>query len=329
LDHRRFTLLMLFFPSLLFWPASIGKDAVMLFLLGVVFYGASQLLGPDVRWWGILPVIAGAAGMMLIRSHVALMAALSLAVATAFAVLGGSRSRGSSGRGRAVRGVALVVVIAAAALATTQTSRFFTQEAGEATSTEQALELTVERTQIGESAFEPIVVTSPAQIPKATVSVLFRPYPWEAKNVANLLAAAESLLLAGLLVFSIGRLRFWPSSAWRRPILIYAAAYTLMFVVAFSSIGNGGILARQRVQMLPFLLLAVSVPAWRWWTGNRDGARSDGGSDAEAGPGDAAEGTDTASVMGAGPAAVGTMGSPGPDVLTGSVGGGARPGGTG
>jgi hypothetical protein len=161
------------------------------------------------------------------------------------------------------------------------------------------------------------------------MSVLFRPYPWEAKNVANLLAAAESLLLAGLLVFSIGRLRFWPSSAWRRPILIYAAAYTLMFVVAFSSIGNGGILARQRVQMLPFLLLAVSVPAWRWWTGDRDGARSDGGSDAEGGSGDAGDGSDTASVMGAGPAAVGTMGSPGPDVLTGSVGGGARPGGTG
>jgi hypothetical protein len=38
-----------------------------------------------------------------------------------------------------------------------------------------------------------------------------------------------------------------------------------MFIVAFSSIGNAGILARQRSQMLPLLFLAFAVPATKWW----------------------------------------------------------------
>lgn len=265
MDHRRFTVLMMFFPSLLFWPSSIGKDALMVFLLGIVFYGASLLLAPRARLLGVIPFVVGMGGMVLIRAHVALMAALAVAVATAFAFLGGTRAEGASGRGRLVRVAALVVMVVAAAVATTQTSRFFTQEAGEATSTEAALELTLERTQVGKSQFEPVLVTGPVQLPAGTMSVLFRPLPWEARNAGNLIAAAESLLLLGLVVTSVKRLRFWPSSAWRRPILIFAAAYTLLFVVAFSSIGNGGILARQRVQLLPFVLLAVSVPAIRWW----------------------------------------------------------------
>jgi hypothetical protein len=265
LDHRRFTYLMMFFPSLLFWPSSIGKDAVMMFLLGVVFYGAGLLLAPRARLIGVVPFALGMSGMVLIRAHVALMACLAVAVATAFAFLGGTRAEGATSRGRLVRIVALVVMVAAASVATTQTSRFFTQQAGEATSTEGALQLTLERTQVGKSKFEPVLVTNPVLLPAGTLSVLFRPLPWEARNVGNLIAAAESLLLLGLVLTSLRRLRYWPMSAWRRPILIFAATYTLLFVVAFSSIGNGGILARQRVQLLPFVLLAVSVPATRWW----------------------------------------------------------------
>jgi hypothetical protein len=265
LDHRRFTYLMMFFPSLLFWPSSIGKDAVMIFLLGVVFYGAGLLLGPRARLVGVLPFVAGMSGMVLIRAHVAAMAALAVVVATGFATLGGTRAEKVSIRGRMVRIVALLVMVGAATVAVTQTSRFFTQEAGEATSTEGAMELTLERTMIGNSAFQPVLVTTPALLPAGTLSVLFRPLPWEARNVGNLIAAGESLLLLALVVVSVKRLRYWPASAWRRPILIFAAVYTLMFVVAFSSIGNGGILARQRVQLLPFVLLAVSVPAFKWW----------------------------------------------------------------
>jgi hypothetical protein len=44
------------------------------------------------------------------------------------------------------------------------------------------------------------------------------------------------------------------------PYLAMAAIYCTMFVFAFSSMGNFGILARQRVQMLPFLFVFMALP---------------------------------------------------------------------
>ena len=40
-DDKRYLMLLLFFPSLLFWPSSIGKEALMIFALGVVSYAAA------------------------------------------------------------------------------------------------------------------------------------------------------------------------------------------------------------------------------------------------------------------------------------------------
>jgi len=39
--------------------------------------------------------------------------------------------------------------------------------------------------------------------------------------------------------------------------------YSLLFVFAFSSIANFGILARERTQVLPFFLVLLAVPAAR------------------------------------------------------------------
>lgn len=264
LDERRYLLLVLFWPSLLFWPSSIGKDAVMVFLLGVAFYGASLLLGPRARLVGAVPFVLAIGGMMLVRSHVALMAAAALTVALVFAFVGGDRVP-RRGRGRMVRVAALVATVAVAAVASAQTTRFFSEEAGRTTDTKDALELTKERTQEGGSEFEPIVVGNALDIPAATVSVVVRPFPWEVKSGGMALAAAEGAAVALLFALSWRRLRRWPGSAWRRPILVFAVIYVLLFVVGFSAIANAGILARQRVQMFPMLFLPLVVPVTQWW----------------------------------------------------------------
>ncbi len=41
-DARRYALLVLFLPSLLFWPSSIGKEAWMTLALGLGAYGAAR-----------------------------------------------------------------------------------------------------------------------------------------------------------------------------------------------------------------------------------------------------------------------------------------------
>ena len=55
---------------------------------------------------------------------------------------------------------------------------------------------------------------------------------------------------------AIRHLRRWPYVAF---ILVYAAG----FVVAFASIANFGILARERVQLLPFFLVLLAMPGAR------------------------------------------------------------------
>lgn len=286
LDQRRYLLLVLFWPSLLFWPSSIGKDAVMVFLLGVAFYGASLLLGPRARLIGAVPFVAATGGMMLIRSHVALMAAVALGLALVFAFIGGDRMP-RRGRGRLVRVAALVAVVAAAAVASSQTARFFGEEAEGASDAESALELTRERTTVGGSEFEPIVVDNLFDLPAATVSVVVRPFPWEISGGGTALSSLEGAAAALLFLLSWRRLRRWPGSAWRRPILVFAAAYVLLFVVGFSAIGNAGILARQRVQMLPLLLLPLAVPTTRWWRADPAPEAGDAAADAPVGGGSA------------------------------------------
>jgi hypothetical protein len=51
-------------------------------------------------------------------------------------------------------------------------------------------------------------------------------------------------------------------SALRNPYLAFVVVYFTGFVLAFSSLANFAILARERVQVLPmfFALLCVSVP---------------------------------------------------------------------
>jgi hypothetical protein len=109
------------------------------------------------------------------------------------------------------------------------------------------------RTSGGGSGFQaPSTSTSLASLPYAAVTILFRPFPFEAHNAQSAVTALESFILLCLTVArsrsiwqAIRHLRRWPYVAF---ILVYAAG----FVVAFASIANFGILARERVQLLPF-----------------------------------------------------------------------------
>ncbi|MFI5054685.1 MAG: hypothetical protein ACHQDE_10010, partial [Acidimicrobiia bacterium] len=48
-DRRRYAVLILLWPTLVFWPSSIGKDCWMVFTLGIAALGAARVL---VRWRG-------------------------------------------------------------------------------------------------------------------------------------------------------------------------------------------------------------------------------------------------------------------------------------
>jgi hypothetical protein len=52
-----------------------------------------------------------------------------------------------------------------------------------------------------------------------------------------------------------------PATAFRRPYVLMCVVYTGIFTFAWSSFANLGALARQRVQVWPFVLLLLAVPA--------------------------------------------------------------------
>jgi hypothetical protein len=90
--------------------------------------------------------------------------------------------------------------------------------------------------------------------------VLFRPFPFEVRNVQALLTSLEGVSLLALCGLSLRRLARLPLALLRRPYVAFAVVYTCAFIYAFSSLVNFGILARERSQLLPMLFVMLCIP---------------------------------------------------------------------
>ena len=78
-DGRRYARMVFFFPTLLFWPSSIGKEAWMTFGLGLAAWGAARVL--THRRFGLVAVAAGLAATAEVRPHIALIFAVAVFLA--------------------------------------------------------------------------------------------------------------------------------------------------------------------------------------------------------------------------------------------------------
>ena len=66
-----------------------------------------------------------------------------------------------------------------------------------------------------------------------------------------------------LAIRALPRLRGIGGRLREQAYLIFCVVYAALFIYAFSYIGNFGILARQRVQVLPFVLVFLALPLLR------------------------------------------------------------------
>lgn len=255
--QRTYARLVFFLPSLLFWPSGIGKEALMTFALGIAALGAARVLSGSLSR-GLIGTVMGLWLAALIRPHVAGM--LSIGLAVAFLL---RPARDERGRFAPFAKFAGLVGLAVVSVLLVQRTDAFLENRGIETDrgVAAALNQTVERTDKGGSFYPASVVESPARAPIAIATVLFRPLLNEAHNSQARLAAAEGTFL---LLLSLVRWR-WILSAVRRvrvqAYLGFALVYTLLFTLAFSSFSNFGILTRERVQVLPFYLVLLAVPA--------------------------------------------------------------------
>jgi hypothetical protein len=197
----------------------------------------------------------GLAGTACVRPHVTLIAFIAM---TAAYVL--RRRPSPTTLGPVVKVVTLVVLGVVGLLVVSQVESFFKIKSVDSSSVDSVLQQTNDQTSQGGSEYDTTGSRSLTKLPWAAVSVLFRPFPMEAHNGQALFAALEGAVLLVICAFSVRRLLTVPRLALRVPYVAFALTYVGFFVFAFASVGNFGILARQRVQVLPFLLVLLAVP---------------------------------------------------------------------
>ena len=259
-NHRLYAGLVFFMPTMVFWPSSLGKEAWLVFTLGVSAYGAARVLRR--ARFGYWIAAFGGAGVFLVRPHMG--ALFALAFAGAFVL----RFRDSSVRGGAIGWVVgLIIVGLGAGYAAANFGDELPAGRGveEATFDDIAAE-TTRRTTTGGSEFDSRPVRNPADFVHAAITVPFRPFPTEGHNRQAQIAGLEGVLLLGLILISLPRLASLPRAVLRLPYVAMATAYSVGFIIAFSNVGNFGILTRQRAQLLPFLFVLLAFN----WTRRRE-----------------------------------------------------------
>lgn len=97
-----------------------------------------------------------------------------------------------------------------------------------------------------------------SKAPRSISVSLFRPFLWEVKNPLMLFSGLESLLITGLTLYVFFRKRLTLFAAFRDPRVIFCLVFSVTFAFAVGvSTFNFGTLARYKIPMLPFYVLAM------------------------------------------------------------------------
>lgn len=258
-DHHRYALLVFLMPSMLFWPSAIGKEAWMSLGIGFVAFGAARLYS-GARG-GLVSLVPGFLALGMVRPHVAAL----LGFALSLGYLMRRPPKGASILAPIGKGLVIVVLGLGMMFAVAQLETFFGVDDFNQEAVEMTLDDVVRRTGQGGSQFDEEADTNlrPTRFPEAFVNVMFRPFPWQANNAQSLIASGESLFLAVLLITGWRRVLGAVRSILRNPYVLMSCTFIVLFVFGFSAFSNAGILVRQRVQVLPFLLVLLCLPPIR------------------------------------------------------------------
>jgi len=265
LSVRRYAILCLFAPSLVYWPSSIGKEAWMLFTLGLATYGFALLISRRSTLRGIVITVLGMAGAAFVRPHMAGMWLAGFVVALAVGLFAQPESQraGRTDSRRLVTVLVLLLSLGALAAVGAQAIEYlsFGDDSAGSGSVTSILGETTRRTAQARSSFTPPTVDGPQTWPYAALRTLTRPLPFEARTAFQLVSAAEMTVLVGLCLVSGRRMLALPRTIARSPFVAFALMSAFAAGLAYSSFANLGVLTRQKALILPLLLLIPCCPA--------------------------------------------------------------------
>ena len=156
-NARRYALLLLLLPSMLFWPAGLGKEAFIIFGIGLMAYGSALLLS-GYRTWAV-PLLLGVVATAVVRPHIT--AALFTALVLAWFLRKRLRPANELTPLTYVGGAA--VILAAGAVVASSAASFLGLDSLTVSGVDSAISDTTELTDEGGSTFTPAVGAQPAR----------------------------------------------------------------------------------------------------------------------------------------------------------------------
>jgi hypothetical protein len=241
--RRAAALFMFFLPSIVFWPASIGKEALIFFFIGACCYWFAKLTETN-NPAAFVATLFSLGGVMLVRPHIASMLVISLAGA----YLLSKNLHGILGISAKSLGVPLLLL---ASLYLIAQARTFV-DLKDVQQTQKVMKRVGDANYIGGSAFGDSYTYRLAAAP----FLLFRPFPWEARSLQAAIAAIEGFCLMLFLWRQRGVLRSSFMSCRQKAFILFLWVFTVEFLLVFAgSMTNFGLLARQRIMLIPIALM--------------------------------------------------------------------------
>jgi hypothetical protein len=245
---RNAALLLFFWPTLWFWPSSMGKEAVLLLAVGIVTLG---YVGRQERINWVL-LAAGLALAMIIRPHLAGVLAVSVCVAEWTSREWSARRLTQAIVASAFSMWALIHALDLMGLGGADVDAFETFMLDAAGNTNQ-----------GGSAFERAGAVM--AIPMSFLNILCRPFITEARSPMAIVSSLEMMTLWVLAIRNRRNLKAslqtWRTNRLMRFAVPFSLLYVLMIGMTFQ---NFGIIARQRTLVMPAVLIVIAaIPAAR------------------------------------------------------------------
>jgi hypothetical protein len=260
-DKRRYARFVMLWPSLLYWPSSLGKDAWMAITIALAALGTAKMLTRGRG--GYLLCGIGLAGAAFVRPHVALLVFGAAAFAFLIAKRNTRKVPGQLGLGSVTKFFGILLLVIAGAVLAPATAKFLKVDSLDSSGVSAAFANTQTQTGQGGSAFHPVNPNSPIGYPIAVFTVFFRPLPGELRGLTGLAASIEGFVLLLLCIIGWRRLLGAFHILRKEAYVTFALVYLAAFGYAFSAIANFGILTRERVQALPYLFVPLSLVKWR------------------------------------------------------------------
>jgi len=262
-----------FLPSVFFWGSGISKDSIVIGFLGLMVYGIDRFLEPGIRrWkWLLLTLLCGYI-IFSIKAYIIMALTPALVVWVIFSV----KDRIRNNFIRIVLMPLLLILSIVGVIASVEIlGRYQSKYSFERfTSTAQSMqswhyvegENTSENYGRGSSyslgEYEPTLWGTIKMFPASVNVALFRPYFWEANNIAVFASAIESfvLFIFTLYIFlGLGVRRVFPL-LWKDPFLMMAFTFAIFFAfaVGFTSY-NFGALVRYKIPAIPFYVASLLI----------------------------------------------------------------------